>query len=89
MQTSNSAFCRRNRLKTLEILKKVYGNNVIKKAVYEWHKCFLERHTNIEDDFKLGILPLPPQMKMLKVFFDYEDIIHYEFKAALTVNKEL
>lgn len=67
------------------MLKKVYGNNVIKKAVYEWHKCFLERRTNIEDDFKLGIPPLPPQMKMVEVFFDYEGITHYEFKAKLLI----
>ncbi|GBN04599.1 hypothetical protein AVEN_148590-1 [Araneus ventricosus] len=38
----------------------------------------------------LGGHPLPPQMKMLEVFFDYDSVIHYEFiPKGQTVNKEL
>lgn len=33
----------------------------------------------------LGAPPLPPQMKMLKVFFDCEGVIHCEF-AKLAIN---
>ncbi|GBN39500.1 hypothetical protein AVEN_85622-1 [Araneus ventricosus] len=36
---------------TLEMLKKAYGNDAMKKmAVYEWHERFREGRTNIEDD---------------------------------------
>ncbi|GBO06129.1 hypothetical protein AVEN_35209-1 [Araneus ventricosus] len=40
---------------TLEMLKKAYGNDAMKKtAMYEWHKRFRKGRTNIEDDPRTG-----------------------------------
>ncbi|GBL86737.1 Putative uncharacterized protein FLJ37770 [Araneus ventricosus] len=71
-QPANIKFCillEKSPSETLEMLKKAYGSDAIKKtAVYEWHKRFLEGRTNIEDDPRTGPSPLPRQMKMLRAF---------------------
>ncbi|GBM34385.1 hypothetical protein AVEN_219081-1 [Araneus ventricosus] len=76
-QRENIKFCvllEKSPSETLEMLKKAYGNDAMKKtAVYEWHKG------------KVGT-----RQNDVGGFFDYDSVIHYGFiPEGQTVNKEL
>ncbi|GBN59300.1 Putative uncharacterized protein FLJ37770 [Araneus ventricosus] len=57
-QRANIKFCvllEKSPSETLEMLKKAYGNDAMKKtAVYKWHKRFHKGRTNIKDDHGTG-----------------------------------
>ena len=50
-----SILLKKSSFEMLRMLKKAYQNNAMKKMVVcEWHKCFHEDHTNVEDDSQTG-----------------------------------